>query len=331
MQSKIVRGPRGVQMEEVWAAADAVLGLGERPTIERVRQQLGRGSPNTVGPMLDGWYASLAKRLQAPVEPIYGSQDADISLPLPGPVIKAAKTLWGRALQLASEGAKAQFEQARVELDARARALHHSQDELQREQQRLEDRSEAYTVAMQAKDAQISELSRQAQELQQQLLSSQQQLDRARSEVAQMRQTAEGERQRHQAKDVEHQAERSRIQERAQAQERRLNAEVDRARQESRRLALQLESDNKKAAKAQADATDRARELEARIGALQVEKASLSQELQFAREEVRRLQIKFDERNNDMFAVLYELKERLPATPAQETVSPRRRARQKRT
>ena len=62
MQPKIVRGPRGVQLEDVWAAADAVLGLGERPTIERVRQQLGRGSPNTVGPMLDGWYGSLAKR-----------------------------------------------------------------------------------------------------------------------------------------------------------------------------------------------------------------------------------------------------------------------------
>ncbi len=70
MQSKIVRGPRGVQMEEVWAAADTVLGLGERPTIERVRQQLGRGSPNTVGPMLDGWYGSLAKRLQSPVDAI---------------------------------------------------------------------------------------------------------------------------------------------------------------------------------------------------------------------------------------------------------------------
>ena len=59
MQSKIVRGPRGVQMEEVWAAADTVLNLGERPTIERVRQHLGRGSPNTVGPMLDGWYRGL--------------------------------------------------------------------------------------------------------------------------------------------------------------------------------------------------------------------------------------------------------------------------------
>ena len=43
---------RGVQEQDVWAAADAVLLQGERPTIERVRQHMGRGSPTTVGPML---------------------------------------------------------------------------------------------------------------------------------------------------------------------------------------------------------------------------------------------------------------------------------------
>lgn len=39
------RGPRGVQLEEVVEAADALLGQGLKPTIERVRQQLGGGSP----------------------------------------------------------------------------------------------------------------------------------------------------------------------------------------------------------------------------------------------------------------------------------------------
>ena len=39
---------RGVQEQDVWAAADAVLLQGERPTIERVLQHMGRGSPNTV-------------------------------------------------------------------------------------------------------------------------------------------------------------------------------------------------------------------------------------------------------------------------------------------
>ena len=114
MQSKIVRGPRGVQMEEVWAAADTVLRLGERPTIERVRQQLGRGSPNTVGPMLDGWYGSLAKRLQSSVDAV--EQDDVAEVPLPAPVVRAAKAIWGRALQHAEERATAQFSEVRKEL-----------------------------------------------------------------------------------------------------------------------------------------------------------------------------------------------------------------------
>ncbi len=332
MQAKSVRGPRGVQMEEVWAAADAVLALGERPTIERVRLQLGRGSPNTVGPMLDGWFGSLAGRLKAPVDPAdSASGPADAEIPLPGPVMRAAKTLWGRALQHADERATGQFSQARNELEAQAESLHHAQEALAREKQRLDDRNEAYAVAMQARDAQIAELVRQAQELQQQLLACQQLLETTRSEGAQLRQAADALRRRHEVKDAEHQAERSRLEERAQAQERRLNAEVDRARQESRRLALQLEADGKKAAKALADAMDRARELNAHVGALQIEKAGLSQELQSARDEMQGLQAKADERSNDMFALLNELRDRLPMGAAVGAAPPPTRVRRKRS
>ncbi len=45
----------GVPETEVFAAADAVLERGERPTVERVRQELGRGSPARVGALLDQW------------------------------------------------------------------------------------------------------------------------------------------------------------------------------------------------------------------------------------------------------------------------------------
>ena len=38
------RGPRGVQLEEVVEAADQLLAQGLKPTIERVRQQLGGGA-----------------------------------------------------------------------------------------------------------------------------------------------------------------------------------------------------------------------------------------------------------------------------------------------
>jgi len=56
MQTK---STRGVQQDDVWAAADALIAEGLRPTIERVRQKLGRGSPNTVSPMLEAWFATL--------------------------------------------------------------------------------------------------------------------------------------------------------------------------------------------------------------------------------------------------------------------------------
>lgn len=329
MQPGIVRGPRGVQMDEVWAAADAVLALGERPTIERVRQQLGRGSPNTVGPMLDGWYGALAKRLQAPGEA--AEQEADADAPLPAAVLRAAKTLWGRALQHADERATAQFIKAREAQEAQAQALRQAEEALAQETQRLADRSEAYGVAMQAKDAQIAELGRLVQELQQQLASNQEMLATARSESVQLRLAADADRRRQEAKEVEHQAERSRIEERAQAQERRLNAEVDRSRQESKRLALQLEGDNRKSAKSLSDSQDRARELEAQVGVLQADKAGLVKELQAARDDTKALQEKLDERSNDMFAVLNELRDRLPPSPTVDAVQPATKTRKTRS
>lgn len=54
---------RGVSKDEIHSAADHLLAAGERPTVERVRATLGRGSPNTIGPLLDGWWAQLAQRL----------------------------------------------------------------------------------------------------------------------------------------------------------------------------------------------------------------------------------------------------------------------------
>lgn len=58
-----MKSSRGVQQYEVDAAADALVAERQRPTIERVRQKLGRGSPNTIAPMLEAWFGTLAPRL----------------------------------------------------------------------------------------------------------------------------------------------------------------------------------------------------------------------------------------------------------------------------
>ncbi|TLY49659.1 MAG: hypothetical protein E6K53_12920 [Gammaproteobacteria bacterium] len=44
---------RGITQDRVNQAADALLARGERPTIEKVRAELGTGSPNTLLRLLE--------------------------------------------------------------------------------------------------------------------------------------------------------------------------------------------------------------------------------------------------------------------------------------
>ena len=81
----------GVPESEVFAAADAVLARGERPTVERVRGELGRGSPARVGALLDQWWEQLAVRLRG-----------EARLPgLPPEVAQAFVAIWQQATTLA--------------------------------------------------------------------------------------------------------------------------------------------------------------------------------------------------------------------------------------
>ena len=57
---------RGITENDVWMACDALLLAGARPTIERVRQHIGSGSPNTVSPYLDTWFKGLGSANQGP-------------------------------------------------------------------------------------------------------------------------------------------------------------------------------------------------------------------------------------------------------------------------
>lgn len=52
-----------VTPETVTHVANELLMAGERPTIERIRAALG-GSPNTIAPLLNNWFADLGKRLK---------------------------------------------------------------------------------------------------------------------------------------------------------------------------------------------------------------------------------------------------------------------------
>jgi hypothetical protein len=81
--------PRGITQSDVSHAADSLLRAGERPTIEKIRAQLGRGSPNTINPMLDAWWKTLAARLDSGPAALHR---------LPETVAHVAEALWMQAL-----------------------------------------------------------------------------------------------------------------------------------------------------------------------------------------------------------------------------------------
>jgi Plasmid replication region DNA-binding N-term len=80
---------RGVTATDVERAADNLLRAGERPTIDKIREQIGRGSPNTINPMLDAWWKRLSTRLDAGPAALHR---------LPESVAHVAEALWMQAL-----------------------------------------------------------------------------------------------------------------------------------------------------------------------------------------------------------------------------------------
>src|SRR5260221_5753268 len=83
------QAPRGVTAGDVERAADSLLRAGDRPTIEKIRQKLGTGSPNTINPLLDAWWKRLSARLDAGPAALHR---------LPESVAHVAEALWMQAL-----------------------------------------------------------------------------------------------------------------------------------------------------------------------------------------------------------------------------------------
>jgi hypothetical protein len=107
-------GDRGITSADVERAADSLLREGERPTIEKVRLKIGRGSPNTINPLLDAWWGRLASRLDAGPAALHR---------LPEPVVQAAEALWLTALEEARR-------RAQLESGSSRKALAHERQEL---------------------------------------------------------------------------------------------------------------------------------------------------------------------------------------------------------
>jgi Plasmid replication region DNA-binding N-term len=81
---------RGITQSDVSHAADSRLRAGERPTIEKIRAKLRRGSPNTINPMLDTRWKTLSARLDSGPATLHR---------LPESIAHIADALWMQALE----------------------------------------------------------------------------------------------------------------------------------------------------------------------------------------------------------------------------------------
>lgn len=122
---------RGIQQGDVWTAADALIAEGQRPTIERVRQKIGRGSPNTVSPMLDAWFATLGQRLSQGTGGPVSDQAGNPASGLPPALLQAVQTLWEATRQEAARTQTQQAEALRRDIELKSAALLDQQAQLQ--------------------------------------------------------------------------------------------------------------------------------------------------------------------------------------------------------
>jgi len=253
---------RGVQEADVWAAADALLAHGLRPTIERVRQQIGRGSPNTVSPMLESWFATLGQRLG--VVQSDNAQDG-----VPENVLRLAQELWNSATQEAVAAAQKTLEERESALQASRLSHEADLEHMAQREKALHQQKQAMDEAMKLAQGQAQELSRRLDEMQQLAQDREAQLGSLRAEITAQAKARELERKEHSEELQAAAQERQRLAEQFAGNERRMLTDLDRARQEVTG-----------AKKAQAE---QERKSEARLGEWQSRQQHLEEELLQAR------------------------------------------------
>lgn len=218
----------GVPEMDVFAAADAVLARGERPTVERVRIELGRGSPARVGQLLEQWWEQLARRLKA-----------HALLPeLPSEVAQAYAETWRLALAHADVS-------VRTSLSEEQNNLFAAQTMLAQERKLWEialaeaQATVAEHAAQQAQaEAQLGERQTLADQLEVQRIDLLRQRDRLQTHLDQQRIELETLR-----------AENVLVHQHVRAVEDRAHQQVDRTRQEIKALQFQLDRERREHAK----------------------------------------------------------------------------------
>jgi chromosome segregation ATPase len=246
----------GVPEKEVFAAADAVLARGERPTVERVRLELGRGSPARVGNLLDQWWTRLANRL-----------NSETRLPeLPGPVALAFVAVWQKAMHLAQGVAEQSLDEQRQVLDRERERVAAVEDRAQKDSAQFRQQTTDAVAGRHAAERRLADLELLLEQYRAQIEDLQQQragLVREREEAQQQTQQLQQEIQALHLK-----AEQDRVAQETYVRgvEDRAHREVDRAREET-----------KDGARKQKDLSQQVEQLQLRLEAKQDELALAQQ------------------------------------------------------
>lgn len=236
---------RGIQEAQVWQAADALLQDGLRPTIERVRQKIGSGSPNTVSPMLERWFATLGKRLEGRLG---GQVDAEAQK-LPLAIVQAAQQFWDIARREADQVQVQKVEATRRALELERSVLAQKEADLQEREASFEQArvalDEALASSRQAVAAMEAQMHAQQQESSRLLSDSQAEVRRLRKALDEAVASKEALREKSAMELGAKQRAADEAEERHLAHERRLLSEIDRERVAARQAVAGLANEQK--------------------------------------------------------------------------------------
>lgn len=286
MQAK---STKGVQQDDVWGAADELVREKLRPTIERVRLKIGRGSPNTVSPLLDTWFATLGSRLGL-TEQNGPKQDE-----FPAPVHQAMLKLWQSACAAAQQNATQDLLSAQQVIAEERSAINQREQECANQEIASKQRQSAQEQTLELAREQIADLSTRLEQSQALGARRDAEIEALESRMLVLGEQRDAEKAHSDETLRLHAQERQRLQEHGAQSERRLMMELDRERQESKRLHLNLQQTEQRV-----DAM--AREFEA-------QRAELTQKLQTAQSELRSAREALDlshERGDELRGLLEE-------------------------
>jgi hypothetical protein len=260
------RSPR-ISPPDVFQAADALLIEGHKPTIDRVRMRIGRGSPNTIQEHLEVRWTHLGSRLRD----IPGREFPE----LPDRVALARQQLWNEALDAAHETLGEKVTTRERFLVEREEALTVREQQFLEQEQAAIARAAAQEESLALARGQLLAANQQTDRLEVSLQARETETERQRIRTGLLESDAAQLRDKLEVAAAAHQAERTKLDEHQAATEARWLVELDRARQAGKEAAREQERQSK--------------EWRAQVMQLQAEREELKKHLQEARSEVRTL------------------------------------------